>query len=87
MVDGSMTLGDTYVCTTVELIYLIIKNKKTEDYVHKYNGRPFREKKKSYKIINITVAESAKKKSTILQSKTYILLTFPTIKIKIKYGK
>ena len=69
MVHGSMTLGDTYVCTTVELIYLIIKNKKTEDYVHKYNGRPFREEKKSYKIINITVAESTKKNRPCYKAK------------------
>ena len=52
-----MTLG-TRVCTTVELVSWKIKNNKTEDYIHKCNGRPFHEGKKRYKIINITIAES-----------------------------
>ena len=38
--------------------FLRIKNNTTEDYIHKCNGRPFREEKKWYKIIIVTVVES-----------------------------
>ena len=53
--------GDTYVCTTVEFISGSIKKKTTEDYIHKYNRRPFHEEKKRHKIINITIAEGTSK--------------------------
>ena len=59
MLHGSMTLGiHIYVCTTVELISWSIKSNKTDDYIHKYNGRPFLEEKNLYKSISITIAEN-----------------------------
>ena len=39
---GSMTLG----IHMLELVSWRITNNKTADYIHKYNGRPFREEKK-----------------------------------------
>ena len=57
MLYESVTSG-IHVCATVELISSRIENNKTEDYTHKYNGRPFRQEKKLYKGINITVVES-----------------------------
>ena len=37
--------GDTYACTTVELVSSRSKINKTEDYINKYNRRRFREEK------------------------------------------
>ena len=45
-----MTLGITYVSTTAELVSWRIINNQTEDYIHKCNGRPFREEKNDMKL-------------------------------------
>ena len=42
----------------MELVSWRIKINKTEDCIHKRNGRPIREGEKRYKIINITISES-----------------------------
>ena len=51
---GSVTLG----IHMLEIVSWRIKNKKTEDYIDKCNGRPFREEKEWYKVISITISES-----------------------------
>ena len=53
---GSIFLGDNFldtVWTTVELVSLVGKNNKIGNYIHKHNGRPFREGKKIYKVIKL----------------------------------
>ena len=62
---GSVTFGD--------------KNNKTDNYIHKCNGRPFREDKKWYKIINITILKSTENLHHVTRQ-NYILLTLHTIK-------
>ena len=42
--------GDTYVCTTVELISSRTESNKPEDYIHKFNGRPLCEEKNDLKL-------------------------------------
>ena len=70
---------DTYICTTVELVSWRIKNNKTEDYIHKCNGRPLREEKKWYKIINMTIAESTEIVYDVTRQNLHSVM-LPTIK-------
>ena len=48
-----------------------IKNNKTENYIHKWNGKPFREEKEWYKILNISVAESTENINHVTRQNLY----------------